>query len=160
MALQRHGRQTYPFDRFAKRIICPQAKFRFYEIEKEWNEAIGDKHDFKVDDPALDEAAEAMLNRLTALIEDVNANPDKYFKGDFDDFNGYVYVCVEETPDNGKEIVCVKLTGDEAREWVETNRRSHEMTDADWAKTATDYEYSIIDLNAANGWYAYRRKIG
>ena len=149
--------QTYPFDRFAKRITCPQAGFRFDEIEGLWDDIIGYKHDYKVDDPALEGEAEALLKRLNEFIDDVNANPDKYFKDEFDNNDGKVYVCVEETPDNGKEVICVRHTADAARAWVKAHRMSHELDCADWNKTATTDEYSIWDVNAANGWYAFRR---
>ena len=149
--------QTYPFDRFRKRLKFPQAEFRFDEIEGLWNEKIGNKHDYKVDDPAMEDEAKALLKRLNEFIDDVNANPDKYFKDEFDSNDGKVYVCVEELPNFGKEVICVKHTADAAREWVELHRKSNEREGADWQKTATPDEYSIYDLNLANGWYALRR---
>lgn len=145
--------QTYPFDRFVMRIKCPWVDL----IEEKWEAIIGNKHDYKVDDPALEGEAEALLKRLNEFIDDVNANPDKYFKNDFDSNGGKVYVCVEETPDNGKEVICVKHTADASREWVEAHRKRHEIDCADWHRTATANEYSIWDANAANGWYAFRR---
>ena len=149
--------QTYPFDRFAVRIKAPQAKFRFAEIEGLWSEIIGYEHDYKVDDPALEETAEALLKRLNEFVEEVNANPDKFFSPEFDDNHGKVYVCIEETPDNGKEVVCVKHEAKAAREWVESKRETSEINSADWSKTANPDEYSIIDTNAPYGWYAFRR---
>ncbi len=149
--------QTYPFDRFAERIKVPQAKFRLAEIEGQWNETIGNKHDYKVDDPAMEAEAKALLKRLNDFIDDVNANPYKYFIAKFDDNKGKAYVCVEETPDNGKEVICVKHTADAAREWVELHRESDRREFADWYKTTTADEYSIADTNSPYGWYAYRR---
>jgi hypothetical protein len=149
--------QTYPFDRFAKRITCPQAQYRFDEIEGLWDERIGHKHDYKVDDPAMQVEAEETLKRLNDFIDDVNANPEKYLKEAFDNNDGKAYVCIEETPDLGKEVICVKHTADAAREWVESKRKTSVISSADWRKTASPDEYSIIDLNAPYGWYAFRR---
>jgi len=148
--------QTYPFDRFVMRIKCPQ--FRFDLIQEKWDEIIGHKHDYKVDDNSLEEVATAMLKRINDFIADVNGNPDKYFRfEDFYDNDGYAYVCVAETPDNGQEVVCVKSTVESAKKWVDTHKK--EIKDACWQYTSTENEYSIWDENVPHGWYAYRRKM-
>lgn len=150
--------QKYPFERLAARITVPQVRVgnRFDEIERLWDARIGGKHDYKVDDPVLEETAKALLRRLNEFVEEVNANPDKFFSTEFDDNHGKVYVCIEETPDS-KEVVCVKCDANAAREWVESKRKTSEINSADWRKTAISDEYSIYDLNEPYGWYALRR---
>lgn len=72
--------QTYSLgERFLTRITAPQAAFNFDRIEGRWDDVIGYKHDFKVDDPALQSAAEDMLKRIEDFIAEVNADPDKFF---------------------------------------------------------------------------------
>lgn len=39
---------------------------------EEWEEAVGWNHDYKVDDPKVDEEAQAMADRLNAYVEKVN----------------------------------------------------------------------------------------
>lgn len=153
------GGQTYPFKTFLKRIMCPLARTRFNEIEDQWNDLFVHQHCYKVDDPNLDRVAADMLNRIKGFIEDVDANPQKYFavKGSFSDNDGYAYVCVEETPEYGKDVICVKTDSESAKRWVDT--RKTEIEGAIWNHTTTSFEYSIWDENAANGWYAFRTKM-
>ena len=46
----------------------------------EWDDIIGWKHDYKVDDPAMAKRAEEMLRDINAFIDKVSAAPDNYFK--------------------------------------------------------------------------------
>lgn len=73
--------QTYSIsDRFLPRIKVPDdLVWDFINIETEWDEIIGWKHDYKVDDPAMEKAAEAMLARIQDFIQKVNAAPEAYF---------------------------------------------------------------------------------
>lgn len=149
--------QTYPFDRFVKRIKCRQIRFDF--INEKMDAIIGNKHDYKVDDTILEKVATAILERINDFIADVNCNPEKYFPTHEDFYNndGYVYVCVAETPDNGRKVVCVKSTAESAKQWVETNNT--EIKDVCWHYTSTEQEYSIWDETTPNGRYAYRCKM-
>ena len=72
------GGQTYSIsDRFLPRIKGHE--FQFDCIDGEWNDIIGYKHDYKIGDPELDKEANRMLNDINKFIDDVNANPEKYF---------------------------------------------------------------------------------
>ena len=73
--------QTYSVnDRFLPRIKIPEGlEWDFCGIETEWDEIIGLKHDYKVDDPELEKKAEETLANIYAFIKKVNAEPQKYF---------------------------------------------------------------------------------
>ena len=72
--------QTYSLcERFLPRLTDPRAKFNTCCLWGKWDEVIGYRHDFKVDDPALQAEAEAMLKRIEDFIAEVNADPDKFF---------------------------------------------------------------------------------
>lgn len=78
--------QTYSInDRFLPRITCKEFGYNFECIEEEWDNRIGYKHDWKVDDPKLEEEAVKVLNLLNDLIADINANPRKWFCADDDE---------------------------------------------------------------------------
>ena len=69
--------QTYPIcDRFLPRI---KFEFDFDRIEEQWDNIIGFKYDYKIDDPNLDKVANDMLKKLNEFIENVNKDPQKYF---------------------------------------------------------------------------------
>ena len=68
--------QTYPInDRFLPRI---KFEFDFDRIEEQWDNIIGYKCDYKIDDPNLDKVANDMLKNLNEFIENVNKDPKKF----------------------------------------------------------------------------------
>lgn len=70
--------QTYPInDRFLPRIKC--LKFNFDRIEEQWDNIIGFKTDYKIDDPNLDKVANDILKNINEFIKKVNRDPKKYF---------------------------------------------------------------------------------
>lgn len=70
--------QTYPInDRFLKRINGLDMNFDC--IEEAWDNIIGWKYDYKVDDPKLSEVANDILKNINEFIENVNKDPQKYF---------------------------------------------------------------------------------
>ena len=70
--------QTYPInDRFLPRI--KGLEFNFERIEEQWNNIIGYKCDYKIDDPNLEKVASDMLKNINEFIENVNKDPQKYF---------------------------------------------------------------------------------
>lgn len=70
--------QTYSInDRFLPRI--KELEFNFDCIEEAWDNIIGWKHDYKVDDPELSEVANDILKNINEFIENVNKEPQKYF---------------------------------------------------------------------------------
>lgn len=73
--------QTYPInDRFLPRIKC--LKFNFDRIEEQWDNIIGYKSDYKIDDPNLERVANDMLKNINEFIDNVNKDPQKYFGGE------------------------------------------------------------------------------
>ena len=48
-------------------------------IEEKWDDIIGYKHNWKLDEKGLDEEVKRIVNELNELIADINANPNKYF---------------------------------------------------------------------------------
>lgn len=72
--------QTYSInDRFLPRI--KELEFNSDCIEEAWDNIIGWKHDYKVDDPKLSEVANCILKNINEFIETVNKDPQKYFGG-------------------------------------------------------------------------------
>lgn len=72
--------QTYSLgERFLPRLTDPRAENHTDCIEGKWDEVIGYWHFYKVDDPALQTAAEDMLKRIEDFIAEVNTDPDKFF---------------------------------------------------------------------------------
>ena len=70
--------QTYPInDRFLPRIKC--LKFNFDRIEEQWDNIIGFKTDYKIDDPNLDKVANDILKNINEFIDNMNKDPQKYF---------------------------------------------------------------------------------
>ena len=70
--------QTYPInDRFLPRI--KGLEFNFERIEEQWDNIIGYKCDYKIDDPNLEKVASDMLKNINEFIENVNKDPQKYF---------------------------------------------------------------------------------
>ena len=70
--------QTYPInDRFLPRING--LEFNFERIEEEWDNIIGWKNDYNIDDPNLEKVASDMLKNINEFIEKVNKDPQKYF---------------------------------------------------------------------------------
>ena len=70
--------QTYPInDRFLPRING--LEFNFERIEEQWNNIIGYKCDYKINDPNLEKVASDMLKNINEFIENVNKDPQKYF---------------------------------------------------------------------------------
>ena len=77
--------QTYSIsDHFAKKMKRPEnmSEDDWYDKIMDffnwtvWEEAVGWKHDYRVDDPAAHEVAERMVKELNALIERLNEDPD------------------------------------------------------------------------------------
>ena len=72
------GGQTYSLsDWFGKKLVPCPAEFLWNELEgcfcsQEWEDSIGYKHDYKVDDPKVDEEAQAMADRINAYIGKLN----------------------------------------------------------------------------------------
>lgn len=70
--------QTYPInDRFLPRIKNPG--FNFDRIEEQWDNIIGFKNDYKIDDPNLEKVANDILKNINEFIDNVNKDPQKYF---------------------------------------------------------------------------------
>ena len=69
--------QTYPInDRFLPRL--KGLNFNFEQIEEQWDNIIGYKYDYKIDDPNLEKVANDILKNLNEFIENVNKDPQKY----------------------------------------------------------------------------------
>ena len=70
--------QTYSIsDWFGKKLVPCPVEFFCNELEgcfctQEWEDAIGYKHDYKVDDPKVDMEAFTMVVRLNAYIDKLN----------------------------------------------------------------------------------------
>lgn len=70
--------QTYPIiDRFLPRIKL--LNMDFDNIEEAWDDIIGWKYDYKIDDPKLNDVANDILKNLNEFIDTVNKDPQKYF---------------------------------------------------------------------------------
>ena len=69
--------QTYPInDRFLPRI--KRLEFNFERIEEQWDNIIGYKCDYKIDDPNVEKVANDILNNINEFIENVNKDPKKF----------------------------------------------------------------------------------
>ena len=69
--------QIYPInDRFLPRIRGIEFNDR---IEEQWDNIMGSKYDYKIDDPNLEKVASDMLKNINEFIENVNKDPQKYF---------------------------------------------------------------------------------
>lgn len=69
--------QTYPInDRFSPRIKA--LNMNFDRIEEAWDNIIGWKYDYKIDDPKLNDVANDILKNLNEFIDTVNKDPQKY----------------------------------------------------------------------------------
>ena len=69
--------QTYPInDRFLPRIKA--LNMDFDNIEEAWDNIIGWKYDYKIDDPKLNDVANDILKSLNEFIDTVNKDPQKY----------------------------------------------------------------------------------
>lgn len=77
--------QTYAINEyFGKKITIPagMSETEFWNkaddffVWQKWEDAIGYKHDYKIDDPAVDEEAKRMVKDLNALIDRLSADPD------------------------------------------------------------------------------------
>ena len=113
--------QTYPIlERFLPRIKIDEDKYiyDFCDIEGDIDEAIGWKHDYKLDDAELDKAAEKIVDELTALVAKINANPKNYFSCRNSVENGkdharicencaHRFACEENKPDFNRNGCCV-----------------------------------------------------
>lgn len=66
-------------ERFLKRITTPAFGMNFDCIEERWDDIIGYKHNWKLDEVGLDDEVKRIVKELNELIADINANPDKYF---------------------------------------------------------------------------------
>lgn len=64
---------------FLSRITTDKFDCNFDCIEAEWDDIIGYKHDWKLDDWKLEAEVERIVRELNALIDEINANPEKYF---------------------------------------------------------------------------------
>ena len=70
---------TWPIlDRFLPRIEFKD--WSFDEIEVDVDDIIGPCLYLKVDDPDLDSKAKRIVDRLDALIADINAEPSRFFE--------------------------------------------------------------------------------
>ena len=68
--------QIYPInDRFLPRIRGIEFNDR---IEEQWDNIMGSKYDYKIDDPNLEKVANDILNNINRFIENVNKDPQKY----------------------------------------------------------------------------------
>lgn len=65
-------------NRFLPRIKGHE--YQFEDIEEVWDNAIGPCLYLKLDDPSLTSVTWEIVGRLNSLIDDINNNPDKYFK--------------------------------------------------------------------------------
>ena len=71
-------------DHFGKKMKCPEGMAVAEWEEKTydffnwvaWENAVGWKHDYKIDDPKAKKEAERMVKDLNALIDRVNREPD------------------------------------------------------------------------------------
>lgn len=73
-------------DHFGSKLKCPPSmKARRDEwyvtscdflVSQIWDDAIGGKHDYKVDDPEAHKRAKRMVRELNALVERFNKDPD------------------------------------------------------------------------------------
>ena len=69
--------QTYPIcDRFLPRIKA--LNMDFANIEGAWDDIIGWKYDYKIDDPKLNDVANDILKNINEFIDTVNKDPQKY----------------------------------------------------------------------------------
>ena len=69
--------QTYPIiDRFLPRI--KSLNMDFDNIEEAWDDIIGWKYDYKIDDPKLNDVANDILKNINEFIDTVNKDPQKY----------------------------------------------------------------------------------
>lgn len=93
--------QTYSInERFLKRINGLDMNFDC--IESAWDDIIGYKHDYKIDDPKLDEIANDILKNLNEFIEKVNKDPQNYFGGEMKKYIVHLSAVV----DNAIEFSC------------------------------------------------------
>lgn len=73
--------QTYPLnDRFLPRIHVPDSVvYDFGDIESEWDDIIGWKYDYKIDDPELEAKTNEIVKKLNLFIANINEHPADYF---------------------------------------------------------------------------------
>ena len=111
--------QTYSIsDHFGKKLHCPDGM-----DEKEWwnltegffnwqvwEDTVGWKHDYKVDDPEVDIAAQKMADGLNDLINKVNENPRFWHDEDrpIED-TGTFYGNAEAIADKAYATVCAEF---------------------------------------------------
>ena len=77
-----------------------------------WEDTIGWKHDYKVDDPEVDIAAQKMVEGLNDLIAKVNENPRFWHIDDFppvEDGQATFYGNAEAIADKAYALVCNEL---------------------------------------------------
>lgn len=107
--------QTYSInDFFCKKIKILKGmsesefwgKVNDFFISPRWDEAIGAKHDYKIDDPKVTIEARQMAHRLNALIERLNVDPDYRH---WDDKKESVYIM--ECKKDGKDYFSFKFHG-------------------------------------------------
>lgn len=98
--------QTYPInERFLARLKYDNKKYGWFDfgsIEEKWDSIIGYKYDYKLNDPNLETTAIKIRKELMEFIEDMNNNPDSYFKKNVtktDDDDGLWVVTYLETND-------------------------------------------------------------
>lgn len=71
-----------------------------------WEDVVGWKHDYKVDDPEVDIAAQKMADGLNALIDKLNADPG-YWKNETQTVDtGTFYGNAEAIADKAYALVC------------------------------------------------------
>lgn len=66
-------------EHFLKKITTTAFGMNFHCIDAMWDDIIGYKHNWKLDEVGLDDEVKRIVNELNELIADINANPDKYF---------------------------------------------------------------------------------
>lgn len=73
--------QTYSInDRFLPRIHIPDdLEWDFGDIEEEWDDIIGWKHDYRVDDIEMEKRAAQILCDINEFVNKVNEHPSDYF---------------------------------------------------------------------------------
>lgn len=116
--------QTYSIsEHFGKKLKKPESTSEMEWTNKitdifnwqVWEDAVGYKHDYRVDDPAAKAEAERMVRELNTIIDRVNADPD-YLHWDRDGV--WLFECKLDGKDyftfkyRGKKINACKFSAD------------------------------------------------
>lgn len=110
--------QTYSVsDHFGQKLRRPENMTEAEWLDKtegvfnwqEWEDTIGWKHDYKVDDPEVDIAAQKMVDGLNALIDKLNADPGYWQDKTQTVDTGTFYGNAEAIADKAYAGVCTEL---------------------------------------------------